>query len=585
MVATLALAGSGCLPAACDDSFVELDGRCFDPKAECEVKCGAHEVCDITTSPNACHCAAGFSGDPCVWTGVVADPSFQRDPDLGGDRTWIEIGALVNPDSTDNASETGDGGEAEFRPAALCNASTLEQGIEMPAFEAAGPLVAELVYRADSVRGLAIGFDDTWTRLPPTGSVYVPKTFCLGEAAYGHPDLATLPKPLGAPVMLRLSASERLESVCRSPSELGTIRIDYFNIRPLEQGEDPCPAPANPPATSGTLNGQAEAGRGGWRFECFPEGCSAAGFEADVPHDRDSVARISRAADATERVRMTTQVSVPLPENEVPPALAFWWAGSVDRLFPVEIGTFGGFDENGEPDRGRALATLVGREGGRNSVYCLPPWTHGAVIDLSFALPDDGLSDEVSLAVDNVQIVSASACSPVPELLGFESKGTSWAGSTLRSIDQLVSIVSEPGLGPDSDSVLELSYALEPSPVAQDADLSMEAQVMVPAAGAGGGPAVAFSAFAQDASKAHVEWLLGASCTTATTPCGCRGQVSLASGAWERNLVCLPADWSGRWYPLQITVEPSGSASVPGERSRVLIDDIEPVTSADCDCR
>jgi hypothetical protein len=272
---------------------------------------------------------------------------------------------------------------------------------------------------------------------------------------------------------------------------------------------------------------------------------------------------------------MTIQVSVPLPTEALSPALAFWWNGSNERLFPVEIGTFGGFDSAGRPDRARVMDTLVGAGGERNHVYCLPPWTHGAVVDLSFALPDDGRSEAVELAVDNVRIVSDDRCSDFDGLLdpGFESAPNRWIGASLGSSDQRVNMKPEPAVAHSGNGVLELSYGWESSQTSPSALLAMETYVLVPSVDEIGGPAVALYTDTEVQASARVEWLLGRTER-------CRGD--LPHGAWARSEICLPAEWSGRWYRLKVQVKPPNEAGTGEERFRVLVDDLELLTSPDC---
>lgn len=581
MVAAIVLVVGGCRTSACGDAYVQSNGRCLDPKAVCDVSCGEHEVCDITVFPHGCNCATGYAGDPCVWTGdVVNDPSFRGYEDEDGEAFWVDEGGQVIPDAL--GSSGGDRGEGLLRPAAICNAGSLTQVIEMPTYESAEPLVVEVVYKANLVRGAAVGFDNAWTRLPPTGEEYRTETFCLGEAAYWRRDPGdpfTLPAPSGGPVMLRVSASER-EVICNvndGATTLGEIRIDRLVIRPPKvEDEGPCPEPADPPELSGTINGEAESDGGGWEFDCHPAGCVEGGFGSDeAASGRPSVARISREAGEQHRQRMTLQVSVPLPTGEISPALSFWWSASNDRLFPVEIGRFGGFDEEGRPDRARRLETLIGAGGGRNHVYCLPPWTHGAVVDLSFALPDDGLTEAVELAVDDVGVVSVSGCGDAEGLLdpGFESAPNRWMGSSLRSIDQRVAMKPDPALARNGSGVLELSYQSGSSEVGQGADLSMETYVLVPSADDTGGPAVALHANTLVEPSATAEWVLGREAR-------CKGD--LPGGGWKRTEICLPPEWSGRWYRLQVNVEPSEEPGMSEESFRVLLDDFELLTSASC---
>jgi hypothetical protein len=578
---------SGCTDSSCAEGFIEVEGLCFDPNAACGVQCQEHEVCDISVVPNECRCAAGFEGDPCDWVGVIADPSFQTESDADGSGGWREEGAFVNPDARDNPA--GGLGEGEFRPAAICSGGMLSQVVDMPTVETGGPLVADVIYRVDGAEGLGVGTNGTWVSLPPTGDDYEERTFCLGEGAYWVPDaddLATIPAPRGGPVLIQLSASERLESECGSTESSGTIRVDYFDIRPFRDGDEACPLPASPPLRSGTINPDANPSGGGWSFDCSPVECVDSGLLPDPESERDSVARISRPAGADYLGRMTTRVSVPLPVEGRAPALTFWWRGSNERLFPVEIGTFGSFvDERPRP--ARALETLVGRGGGRPRVYCLPEWTYGSVVDLTFALPEDGVADEVVLAVDQVVVTNDSDCGAIDELNGFESVGTNWPGSSIRSVDQLVTIVPGEPLDAPSEGVLNLSYGLVPHSVAQDSELRAEAFVRVSDTGADEGPAVEFFAAAETSLDEDVEWVLGASCLAAeASPCACRGAVAVTAAGWERNLVCLPKSWTGRWFRFGVEIStPAGEATPESqERADLYIDRVTATSSPDCAC-
>ena len=167
--------------------------------------------------------------------------------------------------------------------------------------------------------------------------------------------------------------------------------------------------------------------------------------------------------------------------------------------------------------------------------------------------------------------------------MDVESRGTNWPGTTLRSIDQTVSIVSADGLDAPTDTLLELSFALEASAVAQADELSIRTLVRVPESGEEEGPAVEFFTGVDDAIEAEVQWVVGTRCATSQEgPCACRNHARLSSNAFERNLVCLPRSWSGRWYQFGVEIFPhSGRA---GERSRVLVDGIRPTTSSSCAC-
>lgn len=579
-----ALVAGGCRTATCSDELLDANGRCFDPKAPCGVECGVHELCDLSVVPNACRCAAGYGGSPCAWTGTVPeDPSFQDE------EAWTNAGGQVIEDAL--GSPEGDPGEAVIFPGAICTGGRVSQVIQMPPYDAAEPLVAEVVYKANLVRGLAVGFGDAWTRLPPTGDDYRTEAFCLGEAAYWRPDQGEpiqFPEPLGGPVALRVSASERAE-ICDVNPRLTSIRVDRLRIRPANaENDEHCPLPARPPETSGTINGDAADGDAGWRFECVdgngPVVCSPAlparaGFDPNAGKAMSRAPKLSRDEGFNEPARMSIQVSVPLPTGTLSPALAFWWNGSNERLFPVEIGTFGGFDSEGRPDRARPMDTLIGAGGERNYVYCLPPWTHGAVVDLSFSLPDDGRTDAVELTVDDVRVVSDGRCSDFEGLFdrGFESAPNRWLGASIGSADQRVNMKPEPAVARSGNGVLELSYGGESSETRPSADLAMETYVLVPSADETGGPAVALYTDTQVQPSATAEWLLGRAER-------CRGE--LPDGGWARTEICLPPEWTGRWHRLKVRVNPPDEAGTGEERFHVLVDDLELLTSPDCprDC-
>ena len=121
LLLALSLGELGCADSSCAEGFVQFEARCFDPDATCDVECGEHELCDITTTPNVCNCAAGFEGDPCTWVGTVQDRSFEMDSDNADLGAWREEGGIVNPDARDNPD--GSLGVGEFRPAAICSAA------------------------------------------------------------------------------------------------------------------------------------------------------------------------------------------------------------------------------------------------------------------------------------------------------------------------------------------------------------------------------------------------------------------------------------------------------------------------------
>lgn len=563
IVAAMVLFTAGCRESACGDAYLELDSRCREQ--ECAVECGDHEICDFMVSPDVCYCASGYAGDPCTWiepapsefctstAAVVGDPCFQGKMDDGGSPFWGDEGGTVLPEApgSDPGSDADDG-EGELRAVAICNAGSLAQTIQMPPYAVAEPLVAEVVYKAQGVHGLAVGFDDAWTRLPATGPDWETESFCLGEAAYSD-------NLLGGPVTLRLSASERRADCVASGSQpQGSIRIDSFSIRRPRGGEQ-CPGP------SASINPGANSDKGGWEFD--PE--LAGAIVNGAGRDAGGGAQVTREAGATGRASIRTQVFVPRAATKPSPALVFWWRGNTDRLFDVAIGTYAGLD-----DAGRRLATLVGQGGGLDAIYCLPPWTHGSVVDLSFSLVDDGNPAEVSLSVDDVGIISEPNCGTATELLdpSFDSATAPipipWAGTYLGSNAEQV-VMRDDGLAFDQNGgVLELTYSR------LGASLAMETYVRVPTAGADNSPAVLFYTNAPAQPSTALEWILGRSevlrCNLPSAP------------GWQRNEVCLPREWAGRWFRVQVKVSPLTELDEPVERERVLVDELDLVTSSSC---
>jgi hypothetical protein len=423
----------------------------------------------------------------------------------------------------------------------ICFAGSLLQVVEMPSYDLAEPFVVEVNYKAQGVHGLAVGFNRSWKRLPPTESSWRRETFCLGEGGYGA-------DPNGGEVRVRISASERLANCLGSEA---SIRVDHFTIRPA--GEIECLPPDD------VLNGEAEPGGGEWGF--FREGNAEAGFASGEGRDGTPGARVARDAGETGRATMTTQISVPLPASRPSPALRFWWRGSSGALFDVNLGTRVNFD-----DRGRQFDTLTGTGSRRNPIYCLPPWTHGSVLDLSFSLPDDG-SSAVELVVDDVAITSDPDCGNEEDLLdpGFESAPNRWPGASVSSMQETVLL--QPDSMGDGNGLLELSYENA------GAELSMETYVLVPQSEDEQGPAVTFHSLSPATLSADVKWVLGRGEK--------EGEVQ-AEITWQPNEVCLPPHWAGRWFRLQVKVE---SPTGPERQERIWLDDFFLGTSALCQAK
>ncbi|MFZ1862660.1 MAG: hypothetical protein WAU39_00440 [Polyangiales bacterium] len=550
-LSVLFLVGAGCESAVCEEGFIQIGGRCIDPNApgDCGGPCGTHEFCDATTIPNVCKCLPGYSGNPCTWSGVIEDPGFQVE--LGPSSPWQPTRGTPNvlplaPEERGSGEAVLDLGEAAFDSSVICSAGTLTQQLEMPSYDLAEPLVVEVTYLAQGVHGVAVGFDRAWKRLAPTGTTYRKGTFCAGEAAYGK-------AWNGSPVTLALSVSERLPD-CLGDEPGGDIRIDRITMIPATTAE--CPAPGE------VVNGTARVSEGGWQFTI--EGDAAGGLESGVGREGTSGARLSREAGATGRAAMTARLSVPLPSSLASPALVFWWRGSAERLFQATIGTFAGID-----DSGRDVETLVGTNAGQNNIYCLPPWTHGSVLDLSFSLAEDEPTDAEELVVDDVGIVSDPDCGNDSDLLdpGFESAPNRWLGSSLGSVNENVVMRQDGALARSGTGTLDLTYWNS------GAKLTAERHVLVAEAENGRGPAVRFYSRSPTAPSIPVQWIVGRNELV--------GDVG-TSGDWMLNEACLPPEWAGRWFRFRVRVGPNEGIGVPITQERVFLDDFSLTTSSAC---
>ena len=427
----LALAAGACRSAECAEDLSHVEGTCIPPGGTCG-ECGPHEYCEAAVVPNECRCAPGYQGDPCGFVGLIRNPDFT---DEGGDHWFEEVRKGASIDRLALGFEEGDSGVATLPGSALCAAGSWTQVVTMPSYEAAQELhVVEVIYRAEGVHELTVGFDRVWTRLPATGTDWTPKAFCLGEGAYGD-------GPAGSDVYVRFSASERTVD-CLQGSGTGRIQMTRFDIRPAKDGE--CLEFGQ------VLNGRVLPSAGGWRFE-KDDGIDGA-IVPGTGVEGATGARLRREVGIDGRATMTTELSVPLPEGDQAPALRFWWEGSPQQRFEVGLGTFVDLDQN---DRARQLATLVGTGSGLNPIYCLPPWTHGKVLDLTFSLTEGDLAKSTQLVVDEVEITSDPGCGTNAELLdpGFDYAPNLWSGTTLGSPSEEVNLIKDGGNG-----VLQLAY-------------------------------------------------------------------------------------------------------------------------------
>ena len=530
---------ASCSSPVCRPEFVEQAGRCVarEPiEPQCEPACSptAHQVCNGDTEPPSCVCAPGYSGIPCTWTGILEDPGFEDQ-----DAWTLSRGATVLPFERGSI----DDGIAFFAPSVACNAGAVSQTIEMPAYEVAEPLVAEVTYRAQGLDGLSLLFNRSWSQLPETfDDAWRTERVCLGEAAYG------------GPVLVQIGSGEQNLSCFDQPE--GDIEVDHVAIVVADPGE--CPAPGE------VLNGAGEES-GGWQFETTST--AEAGIVEGIGRLGTSGIRMAREGSA--RAAASTKLSVPSSKSLKSPALRFWWRGTSGSPFRFEIGRFEGVALGAFP-----LDTAIGNGSDRNFVYCLPPWTHGNVVDLIFKFALGTSAELTELVIDDVEIISDDSCGTSTDLLdpGFEAGPNRIMGVTIFEPSEEASIVlrREPSLANTGDGVLELWYSNE------SAVMWFETWVLVPESNGDEGPAAVFWSNVPAINEKPIRSVLG---RAAVNPADLQ-----VGGGWVRNEVCLFPEWLGRWFRLQLRLgdfATAGTAPV-NPPIRIYIDDLELTTSSAC---
>jgi hypothetical protein len=472
------------------------------------------------------------------------DPGFQN-PDAW---TVSPRGGAILPDERFTPT---DDGIAFFAPSVACNAGVVSQMVEMPSYEVAEAFAAEVTYKAQGLLGWSLGFNRAWTQLRETSDdLWRTERVCLGEAAYG------------GPVLVQTGSTEQHPSCFDEPQ--GDIQVDHVAIVVADPGE--CPAPGE------VLNGDAEEDQGsqcdatstGWR--CETTSTAEAGLVEGA--GRGGTAGIRIAREGSARAAAWTKLSVPSSESLPSPALRFWWKGTSGAPFRFEIGRFEGVGQGAFP-----LDTAIGSGSDENFVYCLPPWTHGNVVDLifKFAL---GTSTELNeLVIDDVEIVSDESCGATTDLLdpGFEAGPNEIMGVTIFDpFEATATLRTEPSLARTGEGALELSYFSE------SAVMWFETWVFVPESNGDEGPAAFFWSNVPSANEKEIKSVLG---RAAVDPRDLQ-----PGGGWRRNRVCLFPEWSGRWFRLQLRLgdfATAGTAPVDPP-IRIYIDDFELTTDDGC---
>lgn len=541
-VLVLVLVASCGSSSSCGEGFLQEGASCVPQLLDCAEPCGAHQTCRWTADGGVCECVAGYEGSPCAWAGAPDDPEFTSR------EAWADTsnGATVLP----LANGLVGPGIASFESSVACNAGAVSQTIEMPSYALADPFVGELTYRA-TVSAVDVRYGRTQETLPGTGGEWMIRRFCFGEAAYG------------GPVKFQVASSERLADCFSAP--IGTIEVDRFEILVADEGE--CPAPGS------VLNGEANVEEGSWFFlvQALPgEGAATGALEPRVGKNGSSGARITKAAGGSNRAAMGTQVSVPLPSSLPSPALRFWWRGTKGTTFRSELGTFIGINSVLT-----GLEYFLGTGEPETFTYCLAPWTHGSVVDLSFTPVEAGdfVANANELVVDDVEVISDPRCGDSTDLLdpSFDSAPNRWPAVIQLGTDgNAVRILNDPERArPPGSGVLELSYTSNQSYV------GVGTRVWVPRSEQNRGPQLVFYSNVPADPQVPVQWLLGLS--------GTINAELKVGGGWLRNEVCLPPEWAERWFRFAVRVdrssEPLRTFNPP---KHVMLDDFELTTDERC---
>jgi hypothetical protein len=483
----------------------------------------------------------GYAGDPCTWSGGLADPDL-TDPDAWPERS-NEVAIL--PDAPGFGPALG---LASFASSVVCKAGALRQVVQMPPYDLADPFVIEITYRASDVNGVDVYYGRAVKTLPVTHGKWETKRFCLGEAAYG------------GPVTFDVLASERFLDCFSAP--MGSIHVDRIEI--LVAKEEECPKP------NSVLNGAADLDGGGWSFETDLGGVigPTEGLEPLVGRDGTSGARLYKAAGSDSLSAMWTQVSVPLPSSVPSPALRFWWKAT-GWPFQAQLGVYTGVFAHFYH-----LDTLLPSESPDVYTYCLPPWSHGNVTDLSFQFLDGFYADEGELVVDDVELISDPRCGDSTDMLdpSFDASPNRWPGVFQTGVPyHAVELLQDsarahsPGSG-----VLRISYPDD------DINISFQTWVWVPQSEGKSGPRLVFysnlPAAVQGEPSVSVTSFIG------RRSLGQPLNELVPGGGWLPNPHCLPREWAERWFRFTVRVGSPVPVETPTDfdtPKEVLIDDLE----------
>lgn len=533
------------------DAAVLVDADPCTGTCECRVDADctdAHNVCVDEVTSRTCQCAFGYTegvSGGCAWTGVVTDPGFQS-----ASQWTLQAGTAVDA----NLNEVGmiDPGAARFTGNdGLCKLARVVQDVEMPRLANAEPLVAEITHRFydpnfDFVSPV-FGLGATWTEeTTATNGTWQTSRVCLGAGQYA-PAAST---GRGAVVPLTLMPSYVSYS-CADPNV--TLDIDHIEIKPADPGE--CPTPGK------VLNGDAESD-GGWVLE----GSSANGnpfstmIEAGVGEANTRGVRLF-ARNRCSNLSATTQLSIPLSDELASPALAFF--NRTTSTIVTGVATTVRLGVVNLPSINPSAADQAQR-------VCIPASMKGSVVTFRAAMDLSGLcADQINATsiIDNVAIINDASCGTDVAITdpGFESS-LALVGATATPGRSLARSLKDPAMAHSGNGSLQLSVTqLCSSP-------SWQANVVVPEATTGAGPALTF--FYRAPAQANYAFAVSAGGATFTP---------VLDNQWNQGTICLDPKLSGRRQNVSFAMSGgAGACATTHPAETAFVDDLSVTTDPAC---
>lgn len=506
------------------------DSDCPDP----------HAVCDLTPSPHACICAAGYAPDltgACTWSGIIANPGFTSPA------SWTTAGGTVVDTAFDQLGMADLGAgifEQDIKAPCPTDIMRIAQAIEMPRRSRAEPLVIEASYRIVTPlpdRGLQFGIGTSWHGVTTSGiDDYTWHTMraCLGAGDYA-PEATT---GRGGPRLFSILLDA--PALCLSSSHLA---IDHVQVVPATPGE--CLTPGVVP------NGDAESS-GGWSFDAAAPSSAAivdgvgAGGSRGVQLHLDT-----RCGYATAAVPLS------IPADVASPTIALSATAAPGAALELQIGAeYAQVDGDGQP----ALVHA-----------CIPAYLRGTISALRTRVRAAAgtCSDVVNLdaVLDDVAIVDDPACGSDPQLAdgGFEAM-TPLVGTAGVIPDSPLVKLHDASLAHTGSGVLR--YTLNATCRGPRWVLG----VIAPAPTATDGPALAFYYKAEPGSGLSI---LGFSLSP----------VYISDGQWHRGIYCLDPRLPdiAQWANFRMSDPASApNCGQPVAETHLYLDDVTVTTDPSC---